>query len=387
MTTQIGGVTYRGVQVYESEFHLEELSGDPAAVSGLAQFYAKSVDGGMYFRKSVEQGGTVIELGVGLTGPTIIDTSVDGDLLLTDSTGLDVNGIFMGGKTNAYPLIQRQAATVNIKLAGGGGFAQLNTGTIVGGNGNSFAFGVSSVWHQNRSDMHFVWSSDTTYFGTADLGLVRNAAGVLRVSDGSTGKGALVCAGLDSAGVGAGSFIAGPGASSAGATCVCIGRNAQSSGDDSVLIGDQPEGQGNEAVGVGIDVIATQGSTCVGAVSQANSGTFQTLLGYGSAANNAGTGGIGIGYNVVVGHNNAACIGTDSVTTAANRLTVGTISGTQDMELQVGLGFSAFGVTPPGSQPTKVSDPTGGVTQDSEARTAINAIIDVLEGAGLSAAV
>lgn len=33
--------------------------------------------------------------------------------------------------------------------------------------------------------------------------------------------------------------------------------------------------------------------------------------------------------------------------------------------------------------PTTISDPTGGATQDAEARTAINAIIDVLQGEGL----
>jgi hypothetical protein len=50
-------------------------------------------------------------------------------------------------------------------------------------------------------------------------------------------------------------------------------------------------------------------------------------------------------------------------------------------------GFAAWGVTPPGSQPVKIADPTGQANDlDSEARTAINAILDVLEGAGLSAA-
>jgi len=54
-------------------------------------------------------------------------------------------------------------------------------------------------------------------------------------------------------------------------------------------------------------------------------------------------------------------------------------------ELSAQAGFAAFGVTPPATQPSKISDPSGGTTIDSEARTAINAIIDVLEGAGLSA--
>ena len=46
------------------------------------------------------------------------------------------------------------------------------------------------------------------------------------------------------------------------------------------------------------------------------------------------------------------------------------------------LGF--YGVTPV-DQPATVSDPTGGGTQDAEARTAINAIIDRLQELGLIA--
>lgn len=47
-------------------------------------------------------------------------------------------------------------------------------------------------------------------------------------------------------------------------------------------------------------------------------------------------------------------------------------------------GLGIWGVSPPGSQPTKINDPAGGSTIDAEARTAINAIIDVLEGMGAS---
>jgi len=49
-------------------------------------------------------------------------------------------------------------------------------------------------------------------------------------------------------------------------------------------------------------------------------------------------------------------------------------------------GLGVWGATPPGSQPAKINDPAGGATQDTEARAAVAAIIDILEGAGLSAA-
>jgi hypothetical protein len=38
-----------------------------------------------------------------------------------------------------------------------------------------------------------------------------------------------------------------------------------------------------------------------------------------------------------------------------------------------------------GTQAAKINDPSGGVTQDANARTAINSIIDALEAFGISA--
>ena len=51
-----------------------------------------------------------------------------------------------------------------------------------------------------------------------------------------------------------------------------------------------------------------------------------------------------------------------------------------------GINVGLYGVAPV-AQASKISDPTGGATIDSEARTAINAIIDTLEGIGIAAAV
>ena len=46
--------------------------------------------------------------------------------------------------------------------------------------------------------------------------------------------------------------------------------------------------------------------------------------------------------------------------------------------------LSVFGVTPV-VQSSKISDPTGGVTTDAEARARINAILDALEAFGITA--
>lgn len=59
---------------------------------------------------------------------------------------------------------------------------------------------------------------------------------------------------------------------------------------------------------------------------------------------------------------------------------VGTKIGTAS-DQKIGL----YG-TSPTAQQSKISDPSGGVTTDAEARTAINAIIDALETLGITAA-
>jgi hypothetical protein len=64
-------------------------------------------------------------------------------------------------------------------------------------------------------------------------------------------------------------------------------------------------------------------------------------------------------------------------------LVLGTTSGTKlGTATTQKIGF--YNVTPV-DQPATVTDPTGGVTQDAEARTAINAIIDRLQELGLIA--
>jgi len=74
--------------------------------------------------------------------------------------------------------------------------------------------------------------------------------------------------------------------------------------------------------------------------------------------------------------------GTKTVFDGAN-FALGTTTGTK-----FGTGTNqklAFYNATPVDQPVTVADPTGGVTQDAEARTAINAIIDRLQELGLIA--
>jgi len=48
-------------------------------------------------------------------------------------------------------------------------------------------------------------------------------------------------------------------------------------------------------------------------------------------------------------------------------------------------GLSAFGASPPTTQPVAIANPTGGTTTDAEARTAVTSILAVLRAAGLIA--
>ena len=169
------------------------------------------------------------------------------------------------------------------------------------------------------------------------------------------------------------------------ADAVCIGPsariNAASSGDSAacILIGH------NASVSAGAGVDASVG---IGESATIVAGSTRSIaIGRSAATRSPYSVAIGEDADSNAGHDNAIAMGRAAQTTAANRATFGTIGGSHDLELQCGKGLGVFGVTPPASQPTKISDPTGGATIDSESRTAINAIIDALEGVGITAAV
>lgn len=49
-----------------------------------------------------------------------------------------------------------------------------------------------------------------------------------------------------------------------------------------------------------------------------------------------------------------------------------------------GTNFALFGTRPQAKQADHIANPTGGITNDAEARTAINSILVVLENVGLT---
>lgn len=294
------------------------------------------------------------------------------------------------------PWVVNGAMTVVGDMAANNGVVLGGGGTIVTGlvewDGSNFRGYDGSAW---RSLDHSPGGSDTQ--------LQYNNAGVFGGMVGVTWDGTKLV-------IGSGQVISSPG--SGGALTEQFGVDADAAGEEANAFGSDARALGKHSSSYGHGSRATGISTSAYGHTSSASGTAATSLGalanatgnnslaagysalaYGqqgtaigrSAQVQAGkTEGVAVGYASVVGHAYGVSIGARAVTTADNRCTIGTIGGSWDKELQIGLGFAAWGGTPPSVQPSKISDPSGGTTIDTEARTAINAIIDVLEGAGLS---
>ena len=80
----------------------------------------------------------------------------------------------------------------------------------------------------------------------------------------------------------------------------------------------------------------------------------------------------GYGTDVLTGHTHSVALGAWAQTTAAHRLNVGTIGGSNAMDLQIGKGIGVWGSTPPPSKPT-VTGSRGGNAALASLLTAIAA--------------
>jgi hypothetical protein len=266
--------------------------------------------------------------------------------------------------------------------------------------------------------------------------------------------GATVIGDLLSPGAGADSFVAGLGASAtlSATDAIAIGRAAFVSSAEAIAIGNFASATAGKSIAIGVSssalfdnvsigwlATATNGqSVAIGALAAASGIVSNTAVGAqalatGSGGNKTAVGSLseakfgqgtavgahargsfectsvgylartdGVSHSTSVGsqsralHSSAIVLGRAAVTTAANRCTIGTIGGSFDQELQIGSGFGAWGVAPPGTQPAKISDvaETAGASYTSNEqdmlnalKTAVHALIDVVEGAGLAASV
>lgn len=188
----------------------------------------------------------------------------------------------------------------------------------------------------------------------------------------------------------AGSTVIGYEATAGGVNATIIGDNAETIGQTATAVGRNSTAR-ERGVALGESASAWSDAVCIGVVSTTgtdavavgrNCNAVASCVAIGHDANASGLVSTALGNTATVTHDRSIAIGSYSVSTAADRCTIGTIGGSYDVELQIGLGFAAFGGTPPATQPSKISDPT----DLASALTAVASIIDVLEGAGLSAA-
>lgn len=86
--------------------------------------------------------------------------------------------------------IKRRAAGVLQITNGSTGYGWLDAALFQINSGFSMAIAPSSA--EFNSTYHLVWSENANAAGTKDIGITRDSAGVLRISDGSTGVGLLI---------------------------------------------------------------------------------------------------------------------------------------------------------------------------------------------------
>jgi hypothetical protein len=167
-------------------------------------------------------------------------------------------------------------------------------------------------------------------------------------------------------------------------SAIAIGDGATCGGQTSVVIGPNASTTWWNAVSIGSAAsVAYYDCVAVGASAYAGGSGNYGAVGIGTSARATRRYSVAIGYSCNANHEGAVVIGYLANSTANNRCNIGAASGARAKSLQIGLGFGAWGVVPPGTQPSKVSDPT----DLPSALTTIAALIDIIEGAGLAASV
>jgi hypothetical protein len=162
------------------------------------------------------------------------------------------------------------------------------------------------------------------------------------------------------------------------AILIGAGGDIAASAQESVGIGDLVNIDAAFGTGVGrsSSVTGSEGSS-FGLLARA--GLRATALGSGAQADGDDSGAWGKSSSAT--HNGSFVIGKNAASTAVKRLTIGTIGGADDLALQIGLGFAAWGSTPPSSQPT-VTGSRGGNAALASLLTTLAATGLIIDGTG-----
>lgn len=207
---------------------------------------------------------------------------------------------------------------------------------------------------------------------------VSNTRGIAMGQSATAAGSEAITVGANSTCVGVQSIVIGVGSSNAASNSIAIGWNVDTpagAATNAIAIGNQSRSYQRESIALGISAQVnapvsgdSQGAIAIGALAEV-----------GDAAGAGCDAAICIGQSasVGVGHLNAVVIGQGGTSTASNRVTVAST-----LEVEIGQGLAVWGVTPPASQPAKINDPT----DLTSCITSITAIIDALEGAGVTSA-
>lgn len=124
-------------------------------------------------------------------GTSQIKSGTDGCLTLLDSAGTSFTRLQLGGTSSSFPMWKRNSAVLEAKLADDSAYATLNAGVVALGSGFASMNASSGAGFNLGSGKQFAFSSTTAEGGSKDTGIARDAAGIIRVTDGSTGTGSV----------------------------------------------------------------------------------------------------------------------------------------------------------------------------------------------------
>lgn len=181
--------------------------------------------------------------------------------------------------------------------------ANVNNGTDAAGYTPQFIVETGgNVFHSSVA--HVKWATTTDAGGSYDLGLVRDSAGVLRVSNGSTGYGGFVVASASSRANGGASATEqwGLGASAGAASCTAVG--------DSSIAGVSAAGANSTVVGAGASSANTPKAVVIGA-------------GASSSVGGATGGTVVIGYSANSSSDQTVVIGSQASSSSVRTVVVG----------------------------------------------------------------
>lgn len=115
---------------------------------------------------------------------TTLARSSDGVLYLYDALGINLKPAFqLGGTDSGYPMIQRDGQGLKIRLADDGGYTTLTAGTITSSDGTNdrILMDPGNDYFALAVGVPINWSSGSNAGGSQDVGLVRTAAGAVKL--------------------------------------------------------------------------------------------------------------------------------------------------------------------------------------------------------------